>query len=125
MTNLPKLWARPEDGHNSQLRNISGAITGVCAMLDLQGWWQSLGDRRKDWRRSVHEYAFVDLEDGSAPQACVITDLSRGGARLTVVSCSDLPDEFTLLVPRRCHVVRRTAGQVGVRFVEPATTDCS
>ena len=92
-------------------------------MLDLQGWWQSLGDRRRDLRRSVHEYAFVDLENGSAPQACVITDLSKSGARLTVVSCNDLPEEFTLLVPRRCRIVRRTAGQVGVRFVEPEPVD--
>jgi len=92
-------------------------------MLDLQGWWQTLGDRRRDRRRSVHKYAFVDLEDGSVPQACVITDLSGGGARLTVVNCSDLPEEFTLLVPRRCRVVRRSVGQVGVRFVEPAPPD--
>ena len=87
-------------------------------MLGLMGWWQSVGDRRRNFRRSARDYASIDLGNGAVPRGCMIADISDCGARLAVPRCDDLPDEFTLLVPRRCRIVRRMIGQIGVQFID-------
>jgi hypothetical protein len=87
-------------------------------MLDLWGWWQSVGDRRRNFRRLARDYASIDLGNGSVPRGCMIADISEGGARLAIAHCDDLPNEFTLLVPRRCRIVRRMIGQIGVQFID-------
>jgi hypothetical protein len=47
----------------------------------------------------------------------VICDISGNGARLTIGEHHEVPDEFMLVFRRRCRVVRRSDGQVGVQFV--------
>jgi hypothetical protein len=44
--------------------------------------------------------------------------MQHNGARLLVAGFNELPEEFTLPVPRRCRIVRRQDGHVGVRFVD-------
>jgi PilZ domain len=50
-------------------------------------------------------------------------DVSRLGARLSVTSAENIPDEIVLVlspngeVKRRCFVVWRSAAEVGVRFM--------
>jgi hypothetical protein len=79
-----------------------------------------MGLFRRELRRSprfdVDYLAQIDANDAS-PLNCIICDISASGAELTVGSRSEVPDEFTLTLRRRCRVVRRSDGQVGVVFV--------
>ncbi|MCC6890665.1 MAG: PilZ domain-containing protein [Hyphomicrobiales bacterium] len=69
---------------------------------------------RKSPRFELHTLG--QIEAGEEPLSCIIWDLSEGGARLTVGDVA-LPDEFTLTLRRRCRVVRRADGQIGVKFI--------
>src|SRR5437867_3254226 len=78
---------------------------------------------RKSARKDVKYPAWVDADDGSSPRTCTVSDVSQTGARLAIENPNDIPDEFTLLltgggtVRRRCRVVRRSDGEIGVQFV--------
>ena len=61
--------------------------------------------------------AQIDLGSGDAPRSCIICDISNGGAKLTIGPQLEVPDEFSLWFRRRCRVMRRDDGQIGVRFV--------
>jgi hypothetical protein len=78
-----------------------------------------LDERRKSTRHDLHYLAQIDPGDGSAPLSCIIGDISLGGAKLTV-GTQAVPEEFTLWFRRRCRVVRRADGQLGVQFVQTA-----
>lgn|SRR5215468_5520164 len=92
-----------------------------------------LTQRKRETRRAprydVDYLAHIDLHDDSPPIHCIICDISAHGARLTVGPRFEIPDEVTLTFRRRCRVVRREDGQIGVEFVvnsgtaklEPAT----
>jgi len=71
---------------------------------------------RKAERHPVHIPAYVTA-GAQDRQSCIIHDVSLKGARLTVGSKADLPDEFTLVFTRNCRVVRRSDGQIGVEFL--------
>ena len=86
-------------------------------MIALMKWWQSLGDRRRHLRHPSQQVGFINLEGASEQRSCLIADISASGAKL-VVANSRLPEEFTLLVPHRCRIVRRMDGKVGVQFVD-------
>jgi hypothetical protein len=77
---------------------------------------QVLRELRESPRFDVHYPAYIERPDGSL-RNCIICDISASGARLTVGSQGDVPGEFTLLLRRRCRVVRREDGQVGVHFL--------
>jgi hypothetical protein len=78
-------------------------------------------DRFRELRRSprfdVDYLAQIDLNDRSSPMNCIICDISARGAKLTIGTRHEVPDEFVLNFRRRCRVVRRFDGQVGVEFV--------
>jgi PilZ domain len=74
-------------------------------------------DRRRSQRHDVQYLAQIDAGGGATPRSCIICDISNGGARLTIGPKSEVPEEFTLLFRRRCRVVRRSDGQIGVQFV--------
>ena len=59
----------------------------------------------------------IDLGGDTTPVNCIICDISATGAKLTV-GAHEVPDEFMLVFKRRCRVIRRTDGQVGVKFVQ-------
>ena len=71
---------------------------------------------RNSPRHEIHYLAQIDRDDGSTPLSCIIWDISASGAKLTVADEQSIPDEFTLLLRRRCRVVRRYEGQIGVQF---------
>jgi hypothetical protein len=77
---------------------------------------RDFGDRRKTTRHDVSYLAQLDPGDGSGPVSCIISDISLGGAKLTV-GARDVPEEFTLWFRRRCRVTRRDDGQIGVQFI--------
>ena len=72
---------------------------------------------RNSQRHEIHYLAQIDCDGGSSPISCIIWDISASGAKLTVADDQNVPDQFTLLLRRRCRVVRRYDGQVGVHFV--------
>jgi hypothetical protein len=72
---------------------------------------------RRSPRHEVQYLAHVDPGDTGSPISCIICDLSTGGAKLTVSAQHPVPDEFTLVFRRRCRVVHRTEGQLGIQFV--------
>jgi hypothetical protein len=74
-------------------------------------------DMRKSPRYEVHYPAHVEIGGKATVLNCVICDISALGAKLTIRDAEHFPDEFTLLFRRRCRVVHRFDGQIGVRFV--------
>jgi len=66
--------------------------------------------------------------DGDWGHPCVLSDFSNGGAKLSGVTVSAIPDDFMLrlargLKPRRCHVMWRSAEELGVRFIDRDTDE--
>jgi hypothetical protein len=74
-------------------------------------------DLRKSERYEVHYPAHVQIGDNPTLLNCVICDISALGAKLTIRDVEHFPGEFTLLFRRRCRVVHRFDGQIGVQFV--------
>jgi hypothetical protein len=72
---------------------------------------------RRSPRYDVNYLAHIDVGDDAPPLSCIISDLSTEGAKLTVGTQHEVPEELTLVFRRRCRVVRRADGQVGVEFV--------
>jgi hypothetical protein len=66
-----------------------------------------LSERRKDRRAVINRAATFQADVGALPRDCMITDVSRRGARLLIE-----PDEH-----RECRVVWRLGGEIGVAFV--------
>jgi hypothetical protein len=87
-------------------------------MINLFRWWQSCGDRRRDFRQEIRRPGIVDLGNGTGQRGCMIGDISAGGAKLMISPFTDLPEQFILLVPHQCRIVRRSDGYLGVRFVD-------
>jgi PilZ domain len=54
---------------------------------------------------------------------CILQDVSKGGAKLAVDDVGAIPDTFLLMlspaggVHRKCKVVLRSIGEIGVEFV--------
>src|SRR5437588_5918293 len=76
-----------------------------------------LVEMRKSPRHEVHYPAHIEISGSPTPLSCVICDISALGAKLTIRDVEHFPDEFTLLFRRRCRVVHRFDGQIGVQFV--------
>jgi PilZ domain len=81
-------------------------------------------ERRQHPRYIINRIAKFQADAGSLPRDCMITDMSKQGARLFVDSV-EVPDQFDLLISgdkgvrRGCQVVWRLGGEIGVAFVEP------
>jgi PilZ domain len=78
---------------------------------------------RNSARKDLQHPAWVDIGDGSPLRSCTLSDVSRTGAKLAIENPNDMPAEFTLLltgdgaVRRRCRVMRRGDGEIGVQFL--------
>ena len=83
-----------------------------------------LGDKRKAHRRQLRYTAWVSLGPKKL-QGCVVADISDSGARLGVENSKAVPTNFVLLLSasgkpkRKCRVVWRKSGQIGVEFEKP------
>lgn len=79
--------------------------------------------KRNSARKDMQHPAWVEVGDGSPPRSCTLSDVSQTGAKLAIENPSDIPAEFTLLltgdgtVRRRCRVMRRANGEIGVQFL--------
>jgi hypothetical protein len=84
-------------------------------------------DRRTSPRHALNRHALVCSADGKPIAGCQLCDVSAAGARLALAASelAKLPDEFILVlakrakVHRRCRVVWRADGEVGVQFSTP------
>ncbi len=82
------------------------------------------GDKRRSQRQALKYPAKIDI--GSGMQVpCLLSDVSASGARLTLQSPGDIPEQFALLlaaehgVQRECKVMWREENQLGVEFIKP------
>jgi hypothetical protein len=77
-------------------------------------------------RRKLKIPVIVFLENGERITQAHTLDVSQGGAKLKLDRSVDLPEQFLITlsergeVQRLCRLVWRTAGEIGVRFIEPA-----
>jgi PilZ domain len=80
-----------------------------------------IGDR-KEKRKPLGYPGRIFLWEGQ-PVDCILQDISNGGAKLSVHDVGAIPDTFLLMlslaggVRRKCKVVRRSMGEIGVQFV--------
>lgn len=83
-------------------------------------------EKRRLARRKLGIPAKVIPADRSRiASSCVVVDLSRSGAKLSVSNPLSIPDEFTLVLPEvpaghRSRIAWRSRSEVGVRFVPNA-----
>jgi hypothetical protein len=81
-----------------------------------------LNERRRIRRHIINRVAQYHSGLGALPRACLVTDISEGGARL--YSDTPMPDVFTLTLAgeraetRECRVAWRLGGEVGVEFTD-------
>jgi hypothetical protein len=81
-----------------------------------------MNDRRRDRRYDIHRMATLQTGPDALPRDCMITDVSRRGARLFAHDV-EVPNRFHLLIAgdsggrRECLVVWRLGGEIGVEFV--------
>jgi hypothetical protein len=83
-------------------------------------------ERRRERRFTINRIAKYQADSGALPRDCMITDISKQGARL-FADGSEIPDQFHLLISgegengsrRECRVVWRLGGEIGVTFVGP------
>jgi hypothetical protein len=84
-------------------------------------------ERRHNIRVEWHSPGKIYDCDGDLRCRCVINDLSNGGAKITGVTVSEIPDQFMLRIARgpggtrKCHVLWRSAKTLGVEFVDSLT----
>jgi hypothetical protein len=81
-------------------------------------------ERRRHPRHAINRIAKFQTDSGALPRDCMITDISKQGARLFAEGV-DVPDRFNLLISgekgsrRQCEVVWRLGGEIGVTFIGP------
>jgi PilZ domain len=81
-------------------------------------------ERRQHPRHTINRIAKFQADAYSLPRDCMITDMSKQGARLFADGV-EVPDKFDLLISgdkgvrRGCEVVWRLGGEIGVSFVGP------
>jgi hypothetical protein len=81
-------------------------------------------DRRKDLRVQWQSSATIRDFDNRLICACILSDFSNGGAKLTTVDASTIPDQFILGIARgrggsrKCQVLWRSNGMLGVAFTD-------
>src|SRR6185437_10553294 len=83
-------------------------------------------ERRKSFRVEWHSAGKIYDPDGDWSYACIVKDFSNGGAKITAVPVSDVPDRFMLRFvrgprgARACHVLWRSLDTLGVEFTDVA-----
>jgi hypothetical protein len=79
-------------------------------------------ERRRYFRVEWNAPATIYDVDRHLERPCILSDLSSGGAKLTGVRASLIPDEFRLRTPlghrRSCRVIWRAEDALGVEFTD-------
>ncbi len=79
-----------------------------------------MNNKRQSSRRRTFKGGSISFDRGV--NDCVIRNMSDTGALLEVASPLGIPDRFILIIKpeiiqRQCQVVRRTAKNIGVKFL--------
>jgi hypothetical protein len=83
------------------------------------------GYRKRALRRKLKIPVVVRQENGQRIVSTHTLDFSTGGAKIKLDLSVDLPERFLIIlseggeVQRLCSLIWRSAGEVGVRFVQP------
>ena len=86
---------------------------------------QAFVEQRRSIRHGTRCPAWIEFDDHSSPRRCSLVDISEGGARIEVASAEELPEEFPLVLVedavniRRCRIIWRGDGQIGVSYLDP------
>jgi len=85
-------------------------------------------EKRRRRRARARQAAWIKRSANTKPIACVLWDVSEGGARIAAAHADKLPDVFTLIAdkkaaPRLCRVAWRRSSLVGVQFIDAAEAD--
>ena len=80
-------------------------------------------DRRKNFRIEWNSPACLYDRNGRFGRACIVSNLSNGGARIVVAEPETVSDVCVLRITphsplRKCHVIWRTKEAIGVQFDE-------
>jgi hypothetical protein len=83
-----------------------------------------LKERRKNFRVEWNTAGKI-VVDGRTICSCIISNLSSGGANISEVVSTEIPDRFDLhfpevIAPRACQVSWRRDNELGVRFLASA-----
>jgi hypothetical protein len=82
---------------------------------------EALQNERRKQPRLVVNRTTTWRADRGTPRQCLITNISADGARLFTEDAA-VPEQFELTiadnVARRCQVVWRLGGEIGVRFLD-------
>ena len=73
---------------------------------------------RRDGRKAMSQAGWI-IEDNGQKSPCLLINLSRSGAKITLLARNELPAEFTLCVgelSRRGRMVWRTCFNAGLEF---------
>ena len=86
---------------------------------------QAFNEQRRSIREPVQFPAWLDFGNGTPRRDCTVLDVSEHGARIMVDSPVSVPKEFWLVLTksgtrrRRCRVVWRSSGEIGVSYLGP------
>lgn len=79
-------------------------------------------ESRKHKRQPLHYPAWIVLKADQPPYKCMLSDVSKNGAKITIAGHLEPPEEFILLLSaegrtrRHCRVVWREGTSMGVEF---------
>jgi hypothetical protein len=82
---------------------------------------KSMLELRSEPRKTMAQAGWI-IEDGGQKRPCLLANISKSGAKITLLARSELPPEFTLSVGemcRRTRMVWRTSFNAGLQF-QPA-----
>jgi hypothetical protein len=88
------------------------------------GNYRAHPELRKKPRRPFKYNARIATGKGQPPLACLVVDISEGGARICLARDQEVPPIFTLVLTRdgglrrHCQTLRRDGTVLGVRFIE-------
>ena len=83
-------------------------------------------ERRKSFRVEWHSPATI--YQGILARPCIVSNFSNGGAKITGVRATTIPDEFALRITshdsriRKCRVLWRSDDTVRVEFTDRVTS---
>jgi hypothetical protein len=79
--------------------------------------------KKRDDRKSLGQPAWITFEGGFAARRCVVQNISKSGARISLIEAASLPAKLRLAFARdartgrTCHVVWRRGTTAGLKFV--------
>jgi hypothetical protein len=80
--------------------------------------------KKRDVRKLLSQHAWITLDGGFAARQCLVQDISRSGARITLdEDASQLPGVIRLAFARdartgrSCQVIWRRGRSAGIKFI--------